>query len=42
MPQELQDCASDAAHWSLSSNSTQLRTRFQQIAQTICGLRLSQ
>jgi Flp pilus assembly protein TadG len=42
MPQELQDCASDAAHWSLSSNSTQLRTRFQQIAQTIGGLRLSQ
>jgi Flp pilus assembly protein TadG len=42
MPQELQDCASDAAHWSLSSNSTQLRNRFQQIAQTIGGLRLSQ
>ena len=42
MPQELQDCASDSAHWSLSSNSTQLRTRFQQIAQTIGGLRLSQ
>lgn len=42
MPQELQDCASDSAHWSLSSNSAQLRTRFQQIAQTIGGLRLSQ
>lgn len=42
MPQELQDCASDSAHWSLASNSTALRTRFQQIAQTIGGLRLSQ
>jgi Flp pilus assembly protein TadG len=42
MPQELQDCATDSAHWSLSSNSTQLRARFQQIAQTIGGLRLSQ
>jgi Flp pilus assembly protein TadG len=42
MPQELQDCASDSAHWSLSSNSAQLRTRFEQIAQTIGGLRLSQ
>ncbi len=42
MPQELQDCASDAAHWSLASNSAALRTRFQQIAQTIGGLRLSQ
>jgi Flp pilus assembly protein TadG len=42
MPQELQECATDTAHWSLSSNSTQLRTRFQQIAQTIGGLRLSQ
>lgn len=42
MPQELQDCASDANHWSLASNSTALRTRFQQIAQTIGGLRLSQ
>lgn len=42
MPQELQDCASDAAHWSLASNSAALKTRFQQIAQTIGGLRLSQ
>lgn len=42
MPQELQDCASDSGHWSLSSNSAQLRTRFEQIAQTIGGLRLSQ
>lgn len=42
MPQELQDCASDANHWSLASNTATLRTRFQQIAQTIGGLRLSQ
>ncbi len=42
MPQELQDCASDANHWSLASSSAALRTRFQQIAQTIGGLRLSQ
>ena len=42
MPQELQDCASDANHWSVSSNSTQLRARFAAIAQTIGGLRLSQ
>jgi len=42
MPQELQDCASDANHWSLASNSAALRARFQTIAQTIGGLRLSQ
>jgi Flp pilus assembly protein TadG len=42
LPQQLQDCASDANHWSVSSNSTQLSARFQTIAQTIGGLRLSQ
>ncbi|WP_294138301.1 pilus assembly protein [Sphingomonas sp.] len=42
MPQELQDCASDAAHASIEADSAALKTRFQQIAQTIGGLRLSQ
>lgn len=42
MPAELQRCASDADHWSLAQNSAQLRTRFQQIAQLIGGLRLTQ
>lgn len=42
MPQELQDCASDSNHWSVAANSATLRARFQQIAQTIGGLRLSQ
>jgi Flp pilus assembly protein TadG len=42
MPTELQDCATDSAHWALASDSATLRTEFQKIAQTIGGLRLSQ
>lgn len=42
MPPELQRCAKDDDHWSLAQNATQLRTRFQQIAQLIGGLRLTQ
>jgi Flp pilus assembly protein TadG len=42
MPQELQECASDSNHWSLSNNAAELKARFQAIAQTIGGLRLSQ
>lgn len=41
MPTELQECATDAAHWTLANNSTSLRAEFQKIAQTIGGLRLS-
>ena len=42
LPTQLTACASDAEHASVASNSAQLRGRFQQIAQTIGGLRLSQ
>lgn len=41
MPQELQDCATDRAHWTLATDSANLRIEFQKIAQTIGGLRLS-
>lgn len=37
----LRNCASDADHASVASNSTELRARFAQIAQTVGGLRLS-
>lgn len=42
MPTALQNCATDSDHWALASNSTALRQRFQAIAETIGGLRLSQ
>ncbi|UUL83341.1 TadE/TadG family type IV pilus assembly protein [Sphingomonas qomolangmaensis] len=41
MPTELQECATDAAHWTLAIDSAALRAEFQKIAQTIGGLRLS-
>lgn len=42
LPQRLKDCATDADHWSVASDTATLRTRFASIAQTIGGLRLSQ
>jgi Flp pilus assembly protein TadG len=41
MPQSLQNCATDADHWALASNSTALKSKFKSIAQSIGGLRLS-
>jgi hypothetical protein len=42
MPQALKDCASDSDHWALAQNSTDLNTKFSNIASTIGGLRLTE
>ena len=42
MSSTLTNCATDAEHAALASNSTELKARFQAIAETIGGLRLSQ
>lgn len=41
LSQELKECATDADHWSIASDTATLRKSFSKIAQTIGGLRLS-
>jgi hypothetical protein len=41
LSQELKECATDADHWSIATDTTALRKTFSKIAQTIGGLRLS-
>lgn len=41
LPAALQNCATDADHASVASNSTALKAKFKAIAETIGGLRLS-
>jgi Flp pilus assembly protein TadG len=42
MPQALKDCATDSDHWATANNSTELNTKFANIASTIGGLRLTE